>query len=190
MAHAGRPRGHLHVRKPDAVLAPVLAAAPGDQASPRVAAVLDRDEHQGLPDDMDVRGQRDGGRDGTVQRSELLVIIAGIAEEPDKEAFTVQHLAARVSHRRHEVSADLLAAAPSADMPGPLHGGLTVGKSVGEPECRTQSPPHSGMTLDDSRAPQRAAGSDSRLDRGGTWLGPPVRGPGPLEPTRFRTLLS
>ena len=45
---AGRPRGHPHVRKPDAVLAPVLATAAGDQASPRVAVALDRDEHEGL----------------------------------------------------------------------------------------------------------------------------------------------
>lgn len=106
MAGARRSRGHLDVRKPDAVLAPVLVTAPGDQASPRVAAVLDRDEHQGLPDDMDVHRQRDGGLDRTVQRPELSVIVACLAEDLDQEAFAVQRLAARVRRRGHEVSAD------------------------------------------------------------------------------------
>jgi hypothetical protein len=63
VTRAGRSRGHLYVRKPDAVLVPVFATTPGDQASPRVAVVLDRDEHQGLPNHMDVQGQRDGGLD-------------------------------------------------------------------------------------------------------------------------------
>jgi len=119
-----RPRGHLDVRKPDAVLASVFATAPGDQASPRVAVVLDRDEHHGLADDMDVQGQRDGGLDRTVQRPELPVLVAGLADDLDKEAFAVQRLAACVGRRSHEVSADLPAPASIAHMPGSLHGGL------------------------------------------------------------------
>jgi hypothetical protein len=87
---AGRPRGHLHVREPDAVLASVFATTAGDQSSPRVSVVLDRDQHHGLPDDMDVQGQRDGGLDRTVQRPELPVIVAGLAEDLDKEAFAVR----------------------------------------------------------------------------------------------------
>ena len=103
VAGAGRPRGHLHVGKPDAVLASVVATAQGDQASSRVAVVLDRDEHQGLPDDMDVERQRDGGLDRTVQRPELCIIVAGLADDLGQEAFAVQRLAARVSCRGHEV---------------------------------------------------------------------------------------
>jgi hypothetical protein len=85
VARGRRPRGHLHVRKPDAMLAPILATAAGDQASPRVAVVLDPDQRQGLGDDMDVHGQRDGGFDRAVQRPELPGIVAGLPDDLGKE---------------------------------------------------------------------------------------------------------
>jgi hypothetical protein len=95
-----------------------LADADADQASPRVAVVLDRDEHQGLADDMDVQGQRDGGLDRTVQRPELPIIVADLADDLDKQAFAVRRLAARVGRRSHEVSTDLSAPASIAHMSG------------------------------------------------------------------------
>jgi hypothetical protein len=79
------------------------------------------DDHQGLADDMDVQGQRDGGLDRTMQRPELLVLVADLAEDLAKEAFAVQRLAVRVGRLRHEVSTDLSAPAPSAHMPESLH---------------------------------------------------------------------
>jgi hypothetical protein len=75
---------------------------------------------------MGVQGQRDGGLDRAVQRPELPVIVAGLAEDLDKEAFAVRRRAARVGRFRHEVSADLAAPASIARMLGSLHGGLTA----------------------------------------------------------------
>jgi hypothetical protein len=63
-----------------------------------------------------------------VQRPELPVLVAGLADDLDKEAFAVQRLAACVGRRSHEVSADLPAPASIAHMRGSLHAGLTEGR--------------------------------------------------------------
>ncbi|HEU4730602.1 MAG TPA: hypothetical protein VFT22_22050 [Kofleriaceae bacterium] len=118
MTSAGRSGRHLHVREPDAVLDSFFATAAGDQPSPRVAVVLDRDQHHGLADDMDVQRQHDGSLDRTVQRPELPVIVGGLADDLDKKALAVRRLAARVGRRSHDVSAGLPAPASIAHMSG------------------------------------------------------------------------
>jgi hypothetical protein len=108
------------------MLAPILATAAGDQTSPRVAVVLDPDERQGLADDMDVQGQRDGGLDRTVQRPELPIIVGATPMIWARRSSPSS--ASPLGGLRHEVFTDLSAPAPSAYMPGSLHAGLTEGR--------------------------------------------------------------